>query len=101
MSITPMIDLITQRTDRVGMCGEKVTTTFKVSHWGECTTAKIPMKTKERYIKILISDVEDVVNDSGKVGRLITALHDAIALPMGVVPDSAEEFYDPDYYGVK
>ncbi len=30
----------------------------------------------------------------GKVVRLLTALHDAINRPMGVVPDSAVEFYD-------
>jgi hypothetical protein len=27
--------------------------------------------------------------------RLLTALHDAIDRPLGVVPDSALEFYDP------
>ncbi len=29
-----------------------------------------------------------------KINRLLTALHDAISRPMGVVPDSAMEFYD-------
>jgi hypothetical protein len=27
-----------------------------------------------------------------------TALHDSIRRPMGVVPDSADELYDQDYY---
>ena len=31
---------------------------------------------------------------TNKIGRLLTALHDAINRPMGVVPDSAVEFYD-------
>lgn len=30
--------------------------------------------------------------------RLVKALHDAISRPMGVVPASAEQFYDPDFY---
>ena len=29
--------------------------------------------------------------------KLLTALHDAIDRPKGVVPDSAIEFYDPEY----
>ncbi len=60
MSITPMQKLITQRTDRNGFCGEKVTTTFTVRCWAE-STDKINKATKERYKKILISDVKDVV----------------------------------------
>ena len=31
---------------------------------------------------------------ANKFSRLMTALHDAINRPMGVVPDSAVEFYD-------
>jgi hypothetical protein len=30
--------------------------------------------------------------------RLKIALHDAIKKPMGVVPESAEEFYDADFW---
>lgn len=30
--------------------------------------------------------------------RLLVALHDAINRPMGVVPASAEEFYDPQRF---
>ena len=30
--------------------------------------------------------------------KLLIALHDAINRPMGTVPDSAMEFYDPSYY---
>jgi len=33
-----------------------------------------------------------------KEERLIIALHDAIARPMGIVPASAEEFYNPKFY---
>jgi hypothetical protein len=31
---------------------------------------------------------------TNRIERLLTALHDAIRRPMGVVPDSAVEFYD-------
>ena len=33
-----------------------------------------------------------------KCDKLTRALHDAINKPMGVVPNSAMEFYDQDFY---
>lgn len=39
---------------------------------------------------------ERVVEAEHCMGRAIIALHDAISRPMGVVPDSADEFYRPE-----
>ena len=38
---------------------------------------------------------------ANKIARLLTALHDAIDRPMGVVPDSALVFYDAKRTGMK
>jgi len=38
------------------------------------------------------------VGNEEKVEKLTKALHDAINRPKGVVPDSATEFYDQDFY---
>ena len=51
-------------------------------------------------ISRLIERYTDVMFDIRKMGaenaRIRIALHDAINRPMGVVPDSAVEFYDQD-----
>ena len=38
------------------------------------------------------------VENERKVNMLTRALHDAINKPMGVVPNSATEFYEQDFY---
>jgi len=53
-------------------------------------------KTVDQYeerIRLLRGDISELGKE---IDRLVIALHDAIRLPMGVVPDSADEwFYTP------
>ena len=62
---------------------------------GEIGARREYVRTTARRQGLLLANAAPKAN---KIGRLLTALHDAINRPKGVVPDSALEFYDPNRF---
>lgn len=62
----------------------------------------IEMRSQYAGNPVIGGSLDDIADELAALNddclRLYRALHEAINLPKGIVPDEADGFYDPSYY---
>lgn len=61
--------------------------------WDICSVSSITDKMHDT----IHAQAPKIVKERGSMQRLLTALHETINTPAGIVPDSALEFYDQEW----